>query len=126
MGNRSLPITIGGPLPPGKRAGKTAVDMTGITMTKDNPDQGLKLYSRALYSIQIQGVLDPSWSNRLNGMQIFNTVSSSQEHPGVTTLIGEVADQAALAGILSAVYGLCYPLLSVTYLGRPNGAEVSA
>jgi len=34
----------------------------------------------------------------------------------VTTLDGEVLDQAALAGVLSALYNLHLPLLSVEYI----------
>ncbi len=94
-----------------------------MTMTNlDNDDQELTAHFPAVYSIQIQGILDESWTKRLNGMQITSTVSSSAAHAGVTTLIGEVADQAALSSILSTVYGLCYPLLSVAYLGRSRQA----
>jgi hypothetical protein len=35
----------------------------------------------------------------------------------VTTLHGELLDQGALAGVLSALYSLHLPLLSVEYLG---------
>jgi hypothetical protein len=34
----------------------------------------------------------------------------------VTTLYGEVLDQAALAGVLSGLYSLHLPLLSVEYI----------
>lgn len=87
---------------------------------------GLSLNSRALYAIQLQGVLDPNWSDRLGGMEVLNFGAETPDRLPVTTLIGDVADQAALAGVLSTVYMLGLPLLSVTYLGQPNSNNGSA
>ena len=68
----------------------------------------------ATYRIRIQGYLDESWSGQLSGMTI-STAQSGDESP-VTTLEGELVDQAALAGVLSTVYELGCPLLSVEYV----------
>ena len=68
----------------------------------------------ATYRIQIQGCLDASWSDRLGGMTI-STAQPAGEVP-VTTLAGKLVDQAALGGVLSTVYELGYPLLSVERL----------
>ena len=59
-------------------------------------------------------------------MQIINYNAEGGSDMPVTTLIGDVIDQAALAGILGTVYMLGMPLLSVTYLGRPNSSIGSA
>jgi hypothetical protein len=75
----------------------------------------LKLDTPATYRIQVKGYLDSSWSDRLSGLTI--SPSSQGDEPAVTTLYGQVLDQAALAGVLSALYGLHLPLLSVEYLG---------
>lgn len=95
-------------------------------MTQDTEKRGLSLNSSALYTIQVQGVLDPNWADSLGGMQILNYNAEGRSDMPVTTLIGDVIDQAALAGILSTVYMLGMPLLSVTYLGRPNSTSGSA
>ncbi|MDX1417588.1 MAG: hypothetical protein R3293_25520 [Candidatus Promineifilaceae bacterium] len=71
----------------------------------------LRLDAPASYRIRLQGVLSKSWSDRLSGMQI-----KIDQEPGqapVTTLTGELIDQAALCSVLNAVYNLGLPLLSV-------------
>jgi hypothetical protein len=46
------------------------------------------------------------------------TSRSHDDGPTVSTLRGELLDQAALAGVLSALYNLHLPLVSVEYLGE--------
>jgi hypothetical protein len=75
----------------------------------------LTLDTRATYRIRVKGHLDSSWSDRLGGLTI--TTSSQGDEPAVTTLYGEVVDQAALARVLNGLYNLHLPLLSVEYLG---------
>jgi hypothetical protein len=75
----------------------------------------LTLDTPATYRLRVKGHLDSSWSDRLGGLTI--TTSSQDDGPTVTTLCGELLDQAALAGILSALYNLHMPLLSVEYVG---------
>ena len=68
----------------------------------------------ATYRIRVQGLLDPSWANRLGGMTI---VASSESDASVTTtLTGELADQNALENVLTTLYNLGLPLLSVDSL----------
>jgi hypothetical protein len=69
----------------------------------------------ATYRIQVQGSLDASWSSRMGGMAI--TCAGPEEEPEVTALVGPLADQAALLGVLNFLYDLCLPLLSVECLG---------
>jgi hypothetical protein len=76
----------------------------------------LTLDTPATYRIRVKGHLDRSWSDRLGGMAI--TSRSHDDGPTVSTLRGELLDQAALAGVLSALYNLHLPLVSVEYLGE--------
>ena len=76
--------------------------------------KGLTLDSAATYTIRIQGSLDESWSDRMGGVRI--RVQRSPDEAPVTILTGEFQDQAALAGVLSTLYDLGLPLLSVQCL----------
>lgn len=60
--------------------------------------------------IRVRGVLSPDWSVRLAGMRI-TTVRGSRR--AMTELVGRLADQAALHGVLAALYELGLPLMSV-------------
>jgi len=66
------------------------------------------------YHICVQGAIDPSWSDRLEGMKIH---LSEVDGARVTTLEGELSDQAALAGVLNSLYELHLPILMVMRLG---------
>ena len=78
--------------------------------------QELQLGTPARYQIRVKGYLDKSWSDRLGGMSI-TTTGQADEAP-VTTLVGQLADQAALLGVLNALYNYYHcPLLSVDLLG---------
>jgi hypothetical protein len=70
--------------------------------------------SPANYQISVQGKIDPSWSDRLEGMKI--TLPIRDDGPPVTTLHGLLSDQAALAGVLNTIYELHLLVLSVTRL----------
>ena len=74
----------------------------------------------ATYQISVQGMIDPGWSDRLSGM----TMSLIREEacPPVTTLKGELSDQAALAGVLNTLYELHLPILSVLCLSYQKAA----
>ena len=71
----------------------------------------LEFHTPATYRIRVKGLLDESWSGRLGGMAIEVTKGPDGERE--TTLVGWLADQAALSGVLDALYGLHLPLLSV-------------
>jgi len=66
------------------------------------------------YHIRVQGFLDESWSERLGGLRI--TAGSLEDQGPITTLVGQVRDQAELAGVLNSLYELHLTLLSVEYL----------
>jgi hypothetical protein len=73
----------------------------------------------ATYQINVQGRIDPNWSDRMAGMEIRNSVD--QTNSPVTTLDGEVSDQAALLGVLNSLYELHLPIISVTIQPYPQG-----
>jgi hypothetical protein len=73
----------------------------------------------ATYRIRVQGTIKAKWADRLAGMAI--GVKMPDDGPPISTLEGELLDQAALSGLLSALYGLHLPVLSVECLSaRPN------
>ena len=77
--------------------------------------KGLRPWMPATYRISVQGNLPESWSDRLGGMAI--TISYDPNGTPVTTLSGQLRDQAALLGVLNALYDpLHLPLLSVEFL----------
>ncbi len=61
----------------------------------------------AQVEIHIKGLIDPDWSDWLSGMQI--TPLPNKE----TRLFGDLADQAALYGVLSRLNSLGVALVSV-------------
>ena len=71
----------------------------------------------AIYQISVQGRIDPNWSDRLAGMALRLTTQDGR--PPVTTLDGELSDQAALLGVLNSLYELHLPVLSVICLSYP-------
>jgi hypothetical protein len=80
----------------------------------------LRLYEPADYEVKVQGVVDGSWSARFGDVGI--QTSSERESGPVTTLSGRFPDQAALLGLLSSLYDLGLPLLSVA---RVSASSVS-
>ena len=83
-------------------------------MPRSRSGKGLKLETPATYRIRVQGRLDDTWADRLGGMAI--TADTAAEKLPVTILVGHLADQAALSGILNTLYELHLPLLSVENL----------
>jgi len=64
----------------------------------------------ANYRIRVRGCVDAAWSTRLGGMQIKELLSP--EGDVETILVGRLADQAALSGVLNTLYELHLPMLS--------------
>jgi hypothetical protein len=65
------------------------------------------------YEIRLDGRLDERWASWFDGMTV------EAEPGGVTVLRGQVADQAALHGLLARLRDLGLPLISV----RPDEEE---
>lgn len=70
-----------------------------------NPD------APAHYCICIQGAFESSWLEMLSGIWVISGQDISERH--ITTLVGHVADQAALLGVLNQLYNLSFALISV-------------
>ena len=66
------------------------------------------------YHIRVQGFLDESWSERLGGLRI--KTGSMKDQTSTTVLVGQMRDQAELAGVLNTLYELHLTLLSVEML----------
>jgi hypothetical protein len=75
--------------------------------------------SPATYRIQIQGKLDASWSELLEGMAI--QAGETDGGAPVTTLYGVLPDQAALAGVLNQLYCSRVTVLTVTRVEGVHG-----
>ena len=60
-----------------------------------------------VYEIKVEGHLDELWCEWFDGLRL------TQEGDGTSTLVGPVADQAALHGLLERVRDLGLTLLSV-------------
>ena len=71
----------------------------------------LKFEAPASYRIRVQKHLDDSWSDRLGGMII--TRAYTEDKQPMSILIGNLKDQAALSGVLNALYGLHLSVFSV-------------
>lgn len=77
---------------------------------------GITLHEPAVCVIRVRGALSSDWSERLGGMRI--TVDRAGRHT-ITELVGRVTDQAALHGVLGALYELGLPLLTVECTTAP-------
>ena len=72
------------------------------------------------YEIRVEGIVDQSWSAWFDGMQI------RSESADRTTIAGEVADQAALHGLLARVRDLGLAVHSVTRVDRESNGTRAA
>ncbi len=69
------------------------------------------MFEPATYRICILGTLDKQWSDYCGGMTIEHDIMLNQ-YP-VTILTGRLADQAALIGVITSLYDMGCPLVSV-------------
>jgi hypothetical protein len=68
------------------------------------------------YEIRLAGQLDPRWASWFDGLAL------THEPSGITVLRGDIADQAALHGLLQRVRDLGLPLVSVTRLDESDAS----
>ena len=82
-------------------------------VTTNEPETTLN--TAAWYRIEVLGLVPCSWADRLGDLRLNVCVDEGGEESSVLT--GEVADQAALIGVLSTLYMLHLPLKLVVCLG---------
>lgn len=68
----------------------------------------------ATYRIKVRGRIPPRWRQRLEGMTVTECLTGAG--PSMTTLEGELADQAALAGLFNTIFQLHLSVVSVECL----------
>jgi hypothetical protein len=68
----------------------------------------------AVYQIRVKGNLEHKWSEWFDGLTV------TQPAEGETLLVGPVADQPALYGLLTKIMNLGLPLISVVRLEDPD------
>ena len=83
----------------------------------------MKIDVPAVYKIHVSGTLGSGWSQYLGGAVI--KPGGDPDRPS-TMLTGCARDQAALMGILNALYDLGMPLISCVCDYSVNSAEPSA
>ena len=84
--------------------------MTGNAGPADRYDR-----DRQAYEIRLQGRLSPRWSGALDGLQM------TANDDGTTTLAGDLADQAALHGLLQRIRDLGMPIISICRVDPVDG-----
>ena len=76
------------------------------------------MHGPAIYRICVRGRLDASRSDRIGGMQI--TETRGPDGQAETILVGRLPDQAALSGILNALYELHLPVVMAECVNSEN------
>jgi hypothetical protein len=72
--------------------------------------QRISLDQPAVYQLQVQGIMSQHWLSYFDEMEIS---VEGEDGAAITTLIGQVVDQAALQGMLQKIYTLGLVLLKV-------------
>ena len=73
-----------------------------------------KMHGPAVYRIRVHGRLDGRWSALFGGMNITETKAPDTERE--TILVGRLADQAALMGVLNALHDAHLSVISLDCL----------
>ena len=68
----------------------------------------------AIYEISVMGQLDPKWSDWFDGLDFVPRANNE------TLLVGPVADQTALHGLLAKIRDLGLPLLTVKRVDKAS------
>jgi hypothetical protein len=87
-----------------------------------NPNAyGITFDGPARYRILVKGSIPVNWSDRMDGMSIRQ--EAADDGAPVTILEGELADQAALTGVINTLYELHLPILLVEQVNNSPTAE---
>jgi hypothetical protein len=71
-----------------------------------------------VYQIEVEGILDDSWSEWFSGLSIENWLT--RDGATISRLTGTVADQSTLRGILNKIWDLNLDLVSVVPVPNPG------
>ena len=80
----------------------------------------IKMYQPARYRIKVYGAVDKRWFAYYDNMVLEK--ENEEEGRPLTTITGQVTDQAALLGILNLLYDMQLPLISIKYISGPEGS----
>lgn len=82
-------------------------------------EQGVnpEVHQQSVYQFRIKGHLGQQWRNWFDGLTV------TLEEDGNTLLMGTVADQSALHGILKKIRDMGMPLLSVNFTDSDQSPE---
>jgi hypothetical protein len=79
------------------------------------------MHGPAIYRICVLGSFDSGWSDRIGGMQVTEVRKEAGQVESV--LVGRLADQAALAGVMNELYELHLPVLSAECLEAEDDSQ---
>ena len=87
-------------------------------------NQSISWNNGSMYEIKIRGVLDDHWQRWFEGMTLKFDETDEVEQ-SCTLIIGPIADQPALHGLLEKIRDLNLTLISIKRLGPvdPSGQE---
>ena len=83
-------------------------------MSESQSWKDLKFDGPGFYRIRVQGHLEDTWTERMSGMVITRAFTANKQPMSI--LIGRLQDQAALAGVMNALYSLHLAVFSVELL----------
>ena len=90
-------------------------------MTRNEPDQSITIDQPGIYRIKIQGRLSEGTIRRFDEMVV--SVEPNAAGVPITTLTGQITDQAALHGIVARIRDLGLPLILVELVGAVNEGD---
>lgn len=85
-------------------------------MTEKHKRDDLDFKNAAIYKIVVKGEIRENMSERLWGLQV--NIKRSDNHKPITSLVGHIKDQAALAGVLNMIYDMHLTVISVNMLSE--------
>jgi hypothetical protein len=94
--------------------------MTNPGQDPVDSDASLSSNSHDVYEIRIKGLLDGHWRRWFEGMTL---VTAEEDGQDCTVLIGAIADQPALHGLLERIRDLNLTLLSVRKIAASEPAS---
>lgn len=95
-----------------------------MTVKRNSPEHWPKRHEPGIYRIRVVGRLGPEWGERLDGIEL---ASTRQADGTVTTdLTAQLADQAALVGLVEQLAAVGASLLQLELMGPVSSAHGAA